>query len=317
MTKISIFTVAIMLVLSNQLFAQKSVRIAFYNVENLFDTLDGENDDAEFLPGGKNSWDTQKFNEKITHIREVLLALKKPIINGFSEIENYSVVRKIISHKDFKNYGIVHYESPDARGIDVAMIYDSAKLTLLESGKIRFVLPGEQKATTRDILWAKYQSKKSIFYVTVNHWPSRRGGADDTDVKRVKAAETVGHFIDSLLTLDPNSKIILLGDLNDHPENNSVQLLNKTLAPMITKSSGEFGGSYNYNNEWGILDHILISKGLSNGKPSIIKDSGKIHSFPFLIEEYKGQLVPKRTYAGNKYLGGYSDHLPVSINIKL
>ena len=317
MTKISIFTVAIMLVLSNQLFAQKSVRIAFYNVENLFDTLDGENDDAEFLPGGKNNWDTQKFNEKITHIREVLLALKKPIITGFSEIENYSVVRKIISHKDFKNYGIVHYESPDARGIDLAMIYDSAKLTLLESGKIRFVLPGEQKATTRDILWAKYQSKKSIFYVTVNHWPSRRGGADDTDVKRVKAAETVGHFIDSLLTLDPNSKIILLGDLNDHPENNSVQLLNKTLAPMITKSSGEFGGSYNYNNEWGILDHILISKGLSNGKPSIIKDSGKIHSFPFLIEEYKGQLVPKRTYAGNKYLGGYSDHLPVSINIKL
>lgn len=317
MTKISIFTVAIMLVLSNQLFAQKSVRIAFYNVENLFDTIDGENDDAEFLPGGKNNWDTQKFNEKITHIREVLLALKKPIITGFSEIENYSVVRKIISHKDFKNYGIVHYESPDARGIDVAMIYDSAKLTLLESGKIRFVLPGEQKATTRDILWAKYQSKKSIFYVTVNHWPSRRGGADDTDVKRVKAAETVGHFIDSLLTLDPNSKIILLGDLNDHPENNSVQLLNKTLAPMITKSSGEFGGSYNYNNEWGILDHILISKGLSNGKPSIIKDSGKIHSFPFLIEEYKGQLVPKRTYAGNKYLGGYSDHLPVSINIKL
>ncbi len=317
MTKISIFTVAIMLVLSNQLFAQKSVRIAFYNVENLFDTIDGENDDAEFLPGGKNNWDTQKFNEKITHIREVLLALKKPIITGFSEIENYSVVRKIISHKDFKNYGIVHYESPDARGIDVAMIYDSAKLTLLESGKIRFVLPGEQKATTRDILWAKYQSKKSIFYVTVNHWPSRRGGADDTDVKRVKAAETVGHFIDSLLNLDPNSKIILLGDLNDHPENNSVQLLNKTLAPMITKSSGEFGGSYNYNNEWGILDHILISKGLSNGKPSIIKDSGKIHSFPFLIEEYKGQLVPKRTYAGNKYLGGYSDHLPVSINIKL
>jgi predicted extracellular nuclease len=317
MTKISIFTVAIMLVLSNQLFAQKSVRIAFYNVENLFDTIDGENDDAEFLPGGKNNWDTQKFNEKITHIREVLLALKKPIITGFSEIENYSVVRKIISHKDFKNYGIVHYESPDARGIDVAMIYDSAKLTLLESGKIRFVLPGEQKATTRDILWAKYQSKKSIFYVTVNHWPSRRGGADDTDVKRVKAAETVGHFIDSLLNLDPNSKIILLGDLNDHPENNSVQLLNKTLAPMITKSSGEFGGSYNYNNEWGILDHILISKGLTNGKPSIIKDSGKIHSFPFLIEEYKGQLVPKRTYAGNKYLGGYSDHLPVSINIKL
>lgn len=317
MTKISIITVAIMLVFSNQLIAQKSVRIAFYNVENLFDTIDGENDDAEFLPGGKNSWDTQKFNEKITHIREVLLALNKPIIAGFSEIENYGVVRKIISHKDFKNYGIVHYESPDARGIDVAMIYDSSKLTLLESGKIRFILPGEQKPTTRDILWAKYQGKKSIFYVTVNHWPSRRGGADDTDAKRVKAAETVGHFIDSLLKMDPESKIILLGDLNDHPENNSVQLLNKTLSPMITKSSGEFGGTYNYNNEWGILDHILISKGLMKGKPTIIKDSGKIHSFPFLIEEYKGQLVPKRTYGGNKYLGGYSDHLPVSINIKL
>lgn len=307
----------IILIYSQNVLAQKSEKIAFYNVENLFDTIDGSNDDAEFLPGGKNAWNTPKFNEKLKHIREVINALNKPMIVGFSEVENYGTVRSIINNKEFKNYGIVHYESPDARGIDVAMIYDSAKLKLLESGKIRFILPGEQQATTRDILWAKYQRKKSVFYVTVNHWPSRRGGTDVTEIKRLKAAETMVHFIDSLVAIDPNTKIILLGDLNDHPENKSVQLLSAQLIPMITKSSGEFGGTHNYNNEWGILDHILVSKGLLNGKPHVIANSGKIHSFSFLIEEYKGALIPKRTYGGAKYLGGYSDHLPVTIDLKL
>ncbi len=333
--KISLFIAFVMLTFAAQISAQKTSRIAFYNVENLFDTIDNPNDDAEFLPGSKSEWNTQKYQAKLGHIREVLLAMNKPIIAGFSEIENAGVVRDIIrNQKAFKNYGLVHYESPDARGIDVALIYDSSKLKLLQSNHLRFNLPGEDKATTRDILWAQFGYKKSSFYVMVNHWPSRRSGTDESDAKRVAAAQVAAHFIDSINGLriqkviqalegKPVSmagyvaeNIIFLGDLNDHPENNAPKIIDERLDPMIKKESGPTQGSYFYNNEWGILDHIYTSTRFY-GKTKVVPNSGMIHNFPFLMEEYKGNIQPKRTYAGTKYLGGYSDHLPVSIDIFL
>ncbi len=316
--------------------SQKVRTIGFYNVENLFDTLDGPNDDAEFLPSAKSVWNTVKYEEKLSHIRQVLITMGKPIICGFSEIENRSVVRAIIDkQKEFKNYGIVHYESPDARGIDVALIYDSSKLKLLNSNRIRFTLPGEDHPTTRDILWAQFKSKKTTFYVMVNHWPSRRGGTDESEEKRLAAANIARHFIDSLNSvkiqqLMSQSKgsavsdfkgisenIVLLGDLNDHPENNAPKLLAECLEPMITKESGPTKGTHFYNNEWGILDHIYVNKSFIRSKNGVQPQSGKIYNEPFLMEEYKGNIQPKRTYVGSKYLGGYSDHLPISINLIL
>jgi predicted extracellular nuclease len=306
----------VLLMLSGNILGQKTKRIAFYNVENLFDTIDGSNDDAEFLPSGENEWNTIKYEEKLSHIREVLLALGKPIVCGFSEVENAYVVRAIISNqKEFKNYGLVHYESPDARGIDVAMIYDSTQLSLLESNRIRFVLPGETKATTRDIIWALFQYKKQRFYVTVNHWPSRRGGAEQSDNKRVAAAKSACNFIDSVIRTN-NYPIVLLGDLNDHPDNTAPKMVDERLDPMITAESGHTKGTHFYNNEWGILDHIYVTPSFISPKKGAIMASGKIHNLPFLMEEYKGNIQPKRTYAGSKYLGGYSDHLPVSIQVK-
>jgi predicted extracellular nuclease len=306
----------VLLMLSGNILGQKTKRIAFYNVENLFDTIDGSNDDAEFLPSGENEWNTIKYEEKLSHIREVLLAMGKPIVCGFSEVENAFVVRAIISNqKEFKNYGLVHYESPDARGIDVAMIYDSTQLSLLESNRIRFVLPGETKATTRDIIWALFQYKKQRFYVTVNHWPSRRGGAEQSDNKRVAAAKSACNFIDSVIRTN-NYPIVLLGDLNDHPDNTAPKMVDERLDPMITAESGHTKGTHFYNNEWGILDHIYVTPSFISPKKGAIMASGKIHNLPFLMEEYKGNIQPKRTYAGSKYLGGYSDHLPVSIQVK-
>ncbi len=296
---------------------QKTRSVAFYNVENLFDTLDGPNDDAEFLPAAKNQWNAARYEEKLTHIREVLLAMGKPLVCGFSEVENASVVRAIIANQEaFKSYGIVHYESPDARGIDVAMIYDSSKLKLLASNYIRFILPGETKATTRDILWAQFSYKKHPFYVMLNHWPSRRGGTDESDEKRVAAAKIACNFIDSVQKANAYP-IIFLGDLNDHPENNAPKLIDERLDPMITKESGPTKGTHFYNNEWGILDHIYVSANFIDKKNGVVSNSGQIHNFPFIMEEYKGTIQPKRTYAGSKYLGGYSDHLPVSIQLKI
>jgi predicted extracellular nuclease len=311
-----LFILIITIFMGNSL-GQKTRSVAFYNVENLFDTLDGPNDDAEFLPAAKNQWNAARYEEKLTHIREVLLAMGKPLVCGFSEVENASVVRAIIANQEaFKSYGIVHYESPDARGIDVAMIYDSSKLKLLASNYIRFILPGETKATTRDILWAQFSYKKHPFYVMLNHWPSRRGGTDESDEKRVAAAKIACNFIDSVQKANAYP-IIFLGDLNDHPENNAPKLIDERLDPMITKESGPTKGTHFYNNEWGILDHIYVSANFIDKKNGVVSNSGQIHNFPFIMEEYKGTIQPKRTYAGSKYLGGYSDHLPVSIQLKI
>lgn len=324
-TLVILFATCILLLANNPCLGQKVQKVAFYNVENLFDTIDGTNDDAEFLPLAKYQWNSQKYFEKLAHIREVLLTMGKPMIVGFSEVENASVVRAIIQNqKAFKNYGVLHYESPDARGIDVALIYDSAKLKLLNSGKIRFILPGETKATTRDVLWGQFQFKKTTFYVMLNHWPSRRGGTDESDAKRIAAAKVSAHFIDSLNAVvsskagaKTTEKMIFLGDLNDHPENTAPKIIEERLLPMITKDSGPTHGTHFYDNEWGILDHIYVSPSLMEGKFHAVPNSGKIYNFEFLMETYKEQIQPKRTFAGSKYLGGYSDHLPVSISISL
>jgi endonuclease/exonuclease/phosphatase family metal-dependent hydrolase len=169
----------------------------------------------------------------------------------------------------------------------------------------------------------------------VNHWPSRRGGTDESDAKRVAAAQVASHFIDSLNQekinqcmlnakgqpvtnfIGTTENIIFLGDLNDYPDNRGPQLIAERLSPMISQSSGPTKGTHFYNNEWGVLDHIFVSKGFITAKQNVVPNSGEIHNFPFLMEEYKGNIQPKRTYAGNKYLGGYSDHLPVSIEIRL
>ena len=295
--------------------AQQIQTVAFYNVENLFDTIDGPNDDAEFLPAAESQWNTEKYNAKLAHIRQVMAALNMPMIMGVCEIENRGVLADVIGQD--KRYGIVHYDSPDARGIDVALLYRKDLLRLKSSGKIRFTLPGDSIPTSRDIVWAQYQYKKESLYVLVNHWPSRRSGADESAPRRLMAAQMAGQFIDSLQKNDPKAKIILMGDLNDHPQDAAPQLIASKLIPQITKSSGAFGGSYNYKNEWDVLDHIFISSNTLSGKIQVQTESGKIHNFPYLLTEYKGQTVPNRTYAGSKYLGGYSDHLPVSIQVIL
>lgn len=297
-------------------FSQKLAKIAFYNTENFFDTIDGTNDDAEFLPTSKLKWDKAKYQEKINHISEIITSMNYPIIMGFCEIENVGVLNDLInSNKKLNCYKTVHYESPDARGIDVGFIYNASKMKMLKSGNIRFTLPGDTEPKSRDVVWAKFLIKKDTVFAMVNHWPSRR--STDSEPKRIKAAESARSFIDSVLTVNPNAKIVFMGDLNDHPEDKAPSLISAKLTPMIVKSSGEFGGSHYYKQEWGILDHMMVSAGFSSGKISVASNSGKINSFPYLMEEYKGNKQPKRTYVGEKYLGGYSDHLPISIDVLL
>lgn len=298
--------------------AKKTERIAFYNVENLFDTINGPNNDEEFLPKGKKEWNSERYNTKIDHINQIICGLKTPMLMGLCEIENKDVIEDIIhNNKKLKHYKPIHFNSLDARGIDVGLIYNTKKLTLLDKGLIRFNLPEQDTPTSRDILWAKLSYKNEVFYTMVNHWPSRRGGTEKSAPKRIKAATKAKEFIDSLLSIDINTKVILMGDLNDYPSNRSVTKLQEIMTSCITKESNQYGGTNSYRGQWNILDHIMISNGFQNMKLRIKPESGKIYSPDYLITEYKGNKVPFRTYGGSKYLEGYSDHLPVYIELSL
>ncbi len=237
---------------------------------------------------------------------------------GVCEIENKAVLKDVVKGQK-KKLKIVHYESADERGIDVGLLYDKKLFCLKKKGYLRFTLTYEgQPKPTRDILYAELKHKKDRIYVLVNHWPSRRGGEKESEPSRMLASQTAKKYIDSVLQIHPNAKIIMMGDLNDYPENSSVQNVMKKLSPMITKSSGTKGGTHSYKNEWNVLDHLLISTGMSNTEGlRAITNSGKIHEFDYLFETWKGNIVPFRTYAGRKYLGGYSDHLPVSFEIEI
>ncbi len=307
------------LLISIGLNAQTYRTVAFYNVENLFDTLDTPNkEDSEYLPSGKKEWNSERYFEKIAHINEVMDSLCSPLIIGLCEIENKAVVKDIVSRGNLKTtHNIVHFESADARGIDNALIYDSTVLLLIDKGRIRFEMPAPS-TPSRDIIWAKFIRGDDIILVMVNHWPSRRGGQAESEPKRMVAAIAAKEFINAQQTANKDVKIVFMGDLNDYPTNLAPSMISDLLVPMISEKSGKFGGSHNYRQEWGVLDHIMVSKSFLKKKGiKIQKKSGKIHSPDFLLGEYRGNIVPNRTYGGAKYLGGYSDHFPVTIEVKI
>ena len=319
MKALTLFALALTLLSLTPTFGQTKSIVGFYNVENLFDTLDTEGkNDIEFLPGADRKWNTQKYQEKITHINTVIETMRYPLILGLCEIENKAVVQDIIKGGNLAyTHAIVHYESLDRRGIDNAIIYDSTKLSLAESGIIRFSMPDKNRPS-RDITWAKLYTKKDTILTMVNHWPSRYGGQVESEPKRLVAAYAAKSFIDSMTTVNPKIKIVFMGDLNDYPDNRAPLLISELLRPMITAESGEFGGTHNYRGEWNVLDHIMVSNSLLKKKGMrVAKKSGRIHSEKYLLDTYKGNIVPFRTYGGRKYLAGYSDHLPVTINFSL
>jgi len=297
--------------------AQEKRTIGFYNLENFFDTIDGPNDDAEFLPDGKNAWNGAKYESKITKINQVIDTLGNPILMGFCELENKLVLEDLFNASPSrKDYGIVHKESPDLRGIDVAIAYDKKVLSYISAGIIRFKLYNVENPNTRDILWGKFVHGKDTLVAIVNHWPSRSGGQFASESRRTQAAREAKKFIDSLMRASPKTRIVFMGDLNDYPDNLAPKMISNVLIPQITKASGKFGGTYNYRGEWDVLDHIMVSENFCKGRKfKMEKKSGKIHSPDFIITEYKGDLVPKRNYGSSKHLDGYSDHLPVTIGV--
>ena len=279
-----------------------SLSVLFYNVENLFDTEDDSlKMDNEFLPNGKKKWSSTRWNQKTVNVTKVIAGNDFPEIIGLCEIENKNVLEKIKNHYILRDneYSIIHFESPDLRGIDCAILYQSKKLDLLAMKANKIDLPGRK---TRDIVSATFTYRKDTFSVFVNHWPSRYGGRKKSNSKRQIASETLLHLMDSTSKHHPNYKIIAMGDFNDEPGDSSLITLKK-----YSNRSKELKGTLKYKGRWQIFDQFICSKNFNYNL--------MVYSPDFLLEEDKtyGGKKPFRTYYGPFFNGGFSDHLPVKL----
>jgi len=308
--------------------------IVFYNVENLFDTIDQTDViDEEYLPTGKLKWNTERYKLKLQHIVDGVTAnlTENPILIGFAEIENGSVVLDVAKTGKLAStkYQLAHKDSPDARGIDCALLYDSERFKPLVIANLAVTIDSIPDFKTRDVLYVKGElmGKKTV-HIFVNHWPSRRGGEKESEIRRIRAAEIARAKIDEILKTEPNANIILMGDFNDHPNNVSIE--NTLKAKKLTDQSADLYnllyddqeaglGTHNYKNEWGVLDQFIVSKSLYNGKNKVklmTHDAVIVKEDFLLYTAGDGTKKPATTYGGEKYYGGYSDHLPIQLQLK-
>jgi len=305
--------------------------VAFYNLENLFDTKKDPNTiDRDFLPLGKKFWTEKKYRKKVYKMGKAISSIAKdktgkpPVLVGIAEVENASVIQDLVESEHLKsaNYNFVHYDSPDERGIDVALLINEDYFTLEHSESIPIAIyeTNGVKDYTRDALYVKGMLNGEQVHVFVCHWPSRRDGADLTSHKRVQAAKQVTSFIERQADINDLSKVIIMGDFNDNPVDVSVKdnLVTSNLYNPFEKLMNITQGSLSYYSQWHLFDQIIFSHNffkMEKGKHSF--QNADIFDEPFLTE-WKGRKkgLPFRTFSGRRYLGGYSDHFPVYINLR-
>jgi len=314
---------------------KRNLTVVFYNVENLFDTENTKGgNDAEFTPQGANKWTADRYVKKVNDISTVLSSVNKkelPEIIGLCEIENRKVLDDLVKTKLLKegNYEIEHFESPDFRGIDCALLYRPDEFKVIKSTKIHVAFADDPKYTTRDILYVKGETRnKEEFHIFVNHWPSRIGGLEQTELKRVAVAQLLKSKIDSVLKINRIANILVMGDMNDEPSNKSIsevlaakspEVKNATLVNLMFPVHKNKKGSYNYRGNWNMLDNIIVSAGLldDNGFQCVEKQGFVFHEKWMEYEDKTNGMTPNRTYGGPNYYGGVSDHFPVFANFSI
>jgi len=314
--------------------------IAFYNLENLFDTIDDPNKwDEDFTPQGRDNWTSTKYHKKLKNLASVIVDIGKketktsPAIIGVAEAENRQVLEDLTNTGDLKgqNYGIIHFDSPDRRGIDVGLLYKKDFFKPVNFKKYPLYIydnDTRERIYTRDQLLVTGMLNGEKIHIIVDHWPSRRGGEQRSLPKRVKAAELTKKIMDSIQKIEPDAKIIMMGDLNDDPHSPSVKSVLHTTAKKAEAISQKrfynamenfFNrgiGTLAYRDGWNLFDQIIITPSLlDKSKPENFhlwkagiysKESMKNRK-----GRYKG--YPKRTLVGGQFIGGYSDHFPTYI----
>ena len=311
--------------------AQESYSIVFYNVENLYDTFDDPNvDDEAFTPGGQNHWTKKRFDTKVKMIYKAIIAASKgqfPDIIGLAEVENRRVIGQLISGSPLKKvpYGIIHKESPDPRGIDVALLYRKDRIKPIDYEHIEVSATGKDAFVSRDILHFTGELDGIKIHFFINHWPSRSGGYVETKKKRDITAKILRRRIDSLQILDPEARILIMGDFNATPTEQCFEDILKdfpypgskdinSLVNLSAKWLKNNEGTICRNGQWEIFDQIICSENLlKTDLIRLIPEKTAIGRQQFLLEpdhKYLGKK-PFRTYLGPVYHGGISDHLPV------
>ncbi len=304
--------------------------VMFWNVENYFDTYDNPSTkDEEFTPQGENHWSWKRFEKKRDDIaKTILLAADEygeyPALIGLCEIENSFVLEELAENTPLARagYSYMHKDSPDSRGIDVALLYREEIFTPLEEHYIASSFP------TRDILYTKgVVNELDTVHIFVNHWPSKRGGEESSSVKRMLVSHKARHVTDSILQRNASANIILMGDFNDTRE--SEPLINLDHLTNLSKYAEGNEGSYKYRESWSTIDQFLVSKNLIRKKgadtgtfsPQWIWCERKMDIFAPLHllcedDKYLGAKL-RRTYNGPRYIGGISDHLPILLQLHI
>ncbi len=339
MKKITLLSIVLLALFATNGFAQQAryakVCVAFYNQENLFDTIDGPNNDADFLPDGLNLWNSKRYQHKLHQMASVIAQIGNhgPDVIGLCEVENRGVLEDLIRQPELAklNYSIAHFDSPDRRGIDCALLYRADIFQMTDCAPHFVSIPGEPEILTRDILQVSGIMAGESVHFLVGHWPSRSGGEEISLKRRMAAARVMRGVSDSIMTADSKAKVILMGDFNDDPTSPSVtkglQAQEKTqglqpadlFCPMTTMYKNGYG-TLAYRDTWNLFDIMVVNGNLMNGSENewtVLKNSkdgfyAQIFNERFLLQKY-GQYkgYPLRTFAGGKYDGGYSDHLPV------
>lgn len=312
---------------------EEGLRACFYNVENLFDTQDDSLTlDEEFTPESDKNWTPSRYWDKQRNLAKTLLAVgyeQPPAIIGLCEVENRGVLEDLTQQDlmQVHNYRIVHFESTDRRGIDVGLLLQRDQVELLSASFIRLVREEDPEWRTRDILYAKVRTTQwsDTLHLFVNHWPSRRGGEEASRPLRVLAAQALKLRVDSVLAHRPNQGVVIMGDLNDGVGDASL-VQGLKAAPTYSDTAvlvdgmaalDHDWGTHKYRGEWAYLDHFVLSANLLGGKSRSSAGDVEIFKAQFLLkpdDRYTG-FYPLRTYSGPRYLGGFSDHLPIYVDL--
>ncbi|WP_317197705.1 endonuclease/exonuclease/phosphatase family protein [Neotamlana sargassicola] len=311
--------------------------MAFYNLENLFDTINDPNKLDEYSPIMELKANKSFiYQQKVKNMARVLADIGKdetrnsPVIIGLSEVENKRVIEDLIMDSLLvdRNYGIIHFNSPDARGIDVALLYQKAFFTPISTSSHELKIydnKTQKRVFTRNQLLVSGKLEENDIHIIVNHWPSRRGGEAKSRAKRVAAAKLTRRLVDSLQVKDPYANILIMGDFNDNPNNTSFKNVLKT---KRDKNKVAFKGIYNpfenyfkkgigttaYRDSWSLFDQILLTKPLLENDYSSFKFyKAGIYNKQYIIQnsgKYKG--YPFKSWS-NGFTNGFSDHFPVYV----
>jgi len=335
--KPKLFVLTIFILLYFPVSGQTNFRVMFYNTENFFDTLDepGKNDN-EFLPEGAMHWTVGRYQNKLNNIAKVITSAGEwdtPALVGLCEVENDKVIKDLTQYSPLRkmNYRYIITNSPDPRGINVALLYQRDKFKYLEYKTYKIRFPHNAYKHTRDILHVTGQiSARDTLDVFVCHFPSRRGGEKDSEADRVYVASVLKARCDSLIRIRKNACILIMGDFNDEPSNRSISqvLYAQPVSNDITRRNlynlfspfekRKNTGSYKYQRQWNMLDQIIVSGNLIAGDRSIrvLPQTATIfhRDFMWVDDKTYGGKRPKKTYQGRKHEGGYSDHFPVLVD---